>query len=63
MQPLKQGGYLVASIHPVADKECSRKPVFTLSDAYALGPVMRGVFAIDCKVRPDILLHVWMDIQ
>src|SRR5215218_4878273 len=26
------------TIHQVADKACSRKPLFSLSDAYALGP-------------------------
>jgi hypothetical protein len=29
-----------ASIHRVAAKECSRKPLGTLSDAYVLGPVL-----------------------
>ncbi len=29
-----------APIHRIADKEGSRKPLFTRSDAYALGPVL-----------------------
>jgi hypothetical protein len=35
----------LAFIHLIADKGCSRKPLFTLSDAYALGPglSLRGV--------------------
>jgi len=50
-------------MHLVADKECSRKPLCTISDAYALGLVLRGDSAIDCKIRPNILLHAWMDIH
>jgi hypothetical protein len=54
--------YSAASIHRVADKMCSRKPIYNLSDAYALGPVLRGVSPDVGRFRPDILLHVWMDI-
>jgi hypothetical protein len=59
------GGALkrLASIHPVADKAGSRKPLFTSADPYALGPGLRGVFAIDRRIRADILLHVWIDIH
>jgi hypothetical protein len=32
----------VASIHRIIDTTLSRKPLFTLSDAYALGPVLRA---------------------
>ena len=35
-------GCPAASIHPIADKADSWKPLFTLSDAYALGPVLRA---------------------
>ncbi len=35
-------GRPVASIHRVADTTLSRKPLFTLSVAYALGPVLRA---------------------
>jgi hypothetical protein len=34
-------------IHRIADKVFSRKPLFTRSDAYALGPVLRA------KLLPD----------
>jgi hypothetical protein len=54
---------LTALIHRVADKASSRKSLFTLSDAYSLGPVLKGGFAIDCRFRPDILLHGWIDIH
>jgi hypothetical protein len=50
-------------MHQVADKVCSRKPLCTISDAYTLGPVVRGDSAIDCKIRPNILLPAWMDIH
>ena len=50
-------------IHRIADKECSRKPLFNLSDAYALGPVMRAYSSPEKRFRSDSLLHVWMDIH
>ena len=53
-----------AFIHSVADKGNSRKPLFTLSDAYALGPVLlRADSSPEKSFRPAILLHVWMDIH
>ena|SRR5215218_3608452 len=33
------------SIHRVADKALSRKPIFTLSNAYASGPGLRADFS------------------
>ena len=35
-------GRAIATIHLIADKERSRKPLFTPSDAYALGSVLRA---------------------
>jgi hypothetical protein len=57
------GSCPVAAIHPVAAKVNSRKPISSLADPYALGPGLRGVSAIDCRIRADILLHVWIDIH
>ena len=57
------GGCLLACIHPIADKEGSRKPLFTPSDAYALGPVLRVDSSPEERFRADSLLHVWMDIH
>ena len=52
-----------ALIHLIADKAPSRKPLFTLSDAYALGPVLRVDSSPEQRFRADILLHVLMDIH
>jgi hypothetical protein len=43
MQPLKPRGIPVASIHLIADKESSRKPVCSLMSPYPLGP---GLWAV-----------------
>jgi hypothetical protein len=48
--------WTVASIHRIADKVCSRKPIYTLSDVYALGPVLRVDVSPENRFRPDILL-------
>jgi hypothetical protein len=54
----------LALIHRVADQEGSRILLFTLSGAYALGPVPRGGDSSrEERLRPAILLHVWMDIH
>ena len=52
-----------ASIHPIADKTASRKPLFTLSATYVLGPMLRADSSPQERFRADILLHVWMDIH
>jgi hypothetical protein len=56
-------GKRLLSIHRIADKACSRKPLFTLSDAYALGLVLRVDSSPEERFRSDILLHVWMEIH
>jgi hypothetical protein len=50
-------------MHRIADKVCSRKPVYSRSNPYALGPGLRGDSASDCKLRLHTLLHVWIDIH
>jgi hypothetical protein len=50
-------------IHLIADKDDSRKPLFTLSDAYGLGPVLSADSSPEKRFQPSILLHVWMNIH
>ena len=56
-------GCPVATIHQIADNIYSRKPLFTLSVAYTLGPVLRADYSPEKRFRPAILLHVWMDMH
>jgi hypothetical protein len=58
-----RAGWDIASIHRVADKAGSRKPLFTFADAYALGPGLRADSLPEKSFRPDMLLHVWIDIH
>ena|SRR5829696_7169050 len=53
----------VASIHRVADKVGSRKPVYSRSDAYALGSVLRVMALARAPYRPHSLIRTCIDIQ
>ena len=43
LAPCEELGAAVASIHRVAEKGCSRKPICSPANPYALGPGQRAV--------------------